>query len=154
MPDALTISPLPSVPQFADVVAARAWAAWWQDSEVTLADYRARLEEVFTAPSLPAAWVAHRGDVYCGSVLLIDDDLDSRPDLTPWIAALWVEPAARGAGVAMQLQAIARAAAAQMGFERVFLTAAPSVAPYYHQRGYILHEAGVEGLDIFSHPVP
>lgn len=49
---------------------------------------------------IPFCLVAEEGGVYIGSVLVIENDLDARPDYTPWIAALWVEPHARKRGAA------------------------------------------------------
>ncbi|WP_158922270.1 GNAT family N-acetyltransferase [Acidisphaera sp. S103] len=50
-----------------------------------------------------------------GTAALIRSDLDSRPDLTPWLAGLFVEPAFRRRGHATQLirkvEAFARASA-------------------------------------------
>ena len=49
-----------------------------------------------------------------GTAGLVRQDLETRPDLTPWIAALFVEPAFRGRGFATalvrQVEAFARAA--------------------------------------------
>lgn len=50
-----------------------------------------------------------------GSARLTHDDLASRPDLTPWLAGVFVDPAARGRGYATalvrQVEAFAAAAA-------------------------------------------
>ena len=36
----------------------------------------------------------------CGNVLLIDNDDPAKPDLTPWVAAVWVDEDMRGRGIA------------------------------------------------------
>ncbi|MBR0645587.1 GNAT family N-acetyltransferase [Plastoroseomonas hellenica] len=49
-----------------------------------------------------------------GTAGLVREDLETRPDLTPWLAAVFVEPACRGRGYASalvrQVEAFARAA--------------------------------------------
>jgi GNAT superfamily N-acetyltransferase len=50
-----------------------------------------------------------------GTASLLHEDLDTRPDLTPWLAGLFVEPAFRGRGygsmLVRRLEAFARDAA-------------------------------------------
>jgi GNAT superfamily N-acetyltransferase len=145
-----TVSNLKHVPHFADIVAKRGWHAWWTESGVPLSDYRAHLEPMMVGEGLPQAFVAHQGDTYLGSALLIESDLDARPLLTPWIAALWVEQVNRGKGIASNLMACARAEAARLGVEKVYLCAAPDVTPYYLARGWVQIEADVRSLNVFE----
>ncbi len=49
------------------------------------------------------AFVLFAGDEPVGTAALIRSDLDSRPDLTPWLAGLFVQPAFRGRGYATAL---------------------------------------------------
>lgn len=85
------ISTLQEHPQFAGIIADRCWHAWWQDSEISLAEYRGWVKECITSKGIPSCFVAHDGETYLGSASLIADDLSSRLHYTPWIAALWVE---------------------------------------------------------------
>lgn len=145
----MTISSLRDRPEFADIIADRAWHAWWTQSGVTLAEYRAHLEPMMEGDGIPLALVAHEGDAYLGSVLLIESDLDARPQLAPWIAALWVEPERRREGMAARLMEAARAKAGRLGHEACFLCATPDKRAYYVARGFRLIEADVDGLDVF-----
>jgi hypothetical protein len=70
------LSNLTQVPHFADTVADRGWRAWWTNSGKGLATYRLGLEPMLQGDAIPMAFVAHRGDTYLGSVLLIENDLD------------------------------------------------------------------------------
>ncbi|MGH0361433.1 GNAT family N-acetyltransferase [Sinorhizobium meliloti] len=47
--------------------------------------------------------------------MLIENDLDDRPQYTPWIAALWVEPDMRRRGIAAKLMEAARKQASARG---------------------------------------
>ncbi|WP_318854340.1 GNAT family N-acetyltransferase (plasmid) [Sinorhizobium meliloti] len=46
---------------------------------------------------------------------MIENDLDDRPQYTPWIAALWVEPDMRRRGIAAKLMEAARKRASARG---------------------------------------
>jgi GNAT superfamily N-acetyltransferase len=145
-----TISNLAHVRQFADTVAERGWHAWWTDSGMTLATYRAELEPMLLGDAIPMGFVAHRGETYLGSVLLIENDLEARPQLSPWIAALWVDEQYRGQGVAQSLIGSAQTAAAKLGFSRIFLCAEAKVTPYYLRQGWEQIETNAGGLNVFE----
>jgi GNAT superfamily N-acetyltransferase len=148
----MKISPLRTHPHFADTVADRAWHAWWTESGVPLSDYRAHLDPMIHGHGIPQAFVAHDGETYLGSALLIESDLDARPQLKPWVAALWVDAAHRGKGLAGQLMDAACAEALRLGHATVYLCAEPKVTPYYLARGWTQIEADVGGLNVFCRP--
>jgi GNAT superfamily N-acetyltransferase len=145
-----TISNLAHVPQFADTIADRGWHAWWTTSGVPLTDYRAHLNPMLEGSVLPLAFVAHRQETYLGSALLIENDLSERPNLSPWIAALWVDPDYRGQGIAAELMSAARVKATTMGVEKVYLCAEPKVTNYYLANGWTQIETEVGGLNVFE----
>lgn len=145
-----TISNLAHVRQFADTIAERGWHAWWTDSGMTLATYRAGLEPMLRGDAIPMAFVAHRGDTYLGSVLLIENDLEQRPNLSPWIAALWVDVEHRGQCIAESLMATARTAASALGVTHVYLCAEAKVTPFYLRLGWTQIETDVGGLNLFE----
>lgn len=145
----MRISDLRDAAGLAETVADRGWHAWWQDSGVSLAEYGAGIAKLTTGAGIPLGLVAQEDGRYLGSVLLIENDLASRPGLGPWIAALWVEPEARRRGIAAALIDAARARAAALGHARCHLCAAGANAPYYLARGFRRIERDVEGLDVF-----
>ncbi|MDW6021795.1 GNAT family N-acetyltransferase [Mesorhizobium sp. BAC0120] len=148
----MIISNLRSVRAFAKTVADRAWYEWWTNTDVSLAEYRSGIERMVDGDddAIPSALVAHIGKQYAGSVLLIDNDLETRPQYSPWIAALWVEPEFRRQGVAGELIEAARGQAARLGHGTCYLCATPTNSPYYLARGFRLLEPGVDGLDVFA----
>src|ERR1700730_13623046 len=99
MSDAFTISDLRQRPEFFDVVADRIWQAWWKADGHPLDYISGRLRENLNAEPIPLALVAHQGSAFHGTASLIASDLPERLHLTPWVAALWVEPQARRRGV-------------------------------------------------------
>ncbi|QXZ80108.1 N-acetyltransferase [Rhizobium sp. rho-13.1] len=98
---------------------------------------------------IPFCLVAEEDGIYLGSVLMIENDLDARPDYTPWIAALWVEPHARKRGVATRLIVAARAQAAKWGKYNCYLCATPEMDSFYLGQGFEQIETDVSGLNIF-----
>jgi GNAT superfamily N-acetyltransferase len=91
-------------PQHAAAVARRIWKAFWQHK------------------GTPLALVVEIDGQPCGNALVIDNDEPARPDLTPWLAALWVDEAVRGRGIAGALLDEAARRCAAPGPKRLRLT--------------------------------
>lgn len=145
----MVISDLRNAARFAATIANRGWHEWWTDTEMPLSEYQSGIEQMAAGSGIPMAFVAHDGERYVGSVLLIGSDLDIRPQYSPWIAALWVEPEFRRRGVAEELIHAARSEAERQGHHACYLCAAESNSPYYRARGFRLVESAVDGLDVF-----
>lgn len=149
----LSFSKLADPSGFVDTVADRLWHAWWQEAGVSLATLVGLLRD-FKADAIPLGIVAHRGEDFVGSVLLIDNDLDERPQYSPWLAALWVEPEARARGVAVELSQRIVAEAAALGHDKIYLCAVPEKRAYYAGRGWVEVErdVGAHRLVVFVKP--
>jgi GNAT superfamily N-acetyltransferase len=65
-----------------------------------------------------------------GMVSLWLSDCPLRPDITPWLASLYVAPAARGQGLGNALLALAEAEARHLGLPRLHLMTDQSEAHY------------------------
>lgn len=63
----------------------------------------ARLEARANRGGVPVTFVAVEGGTLLGSASLVDADLEARPELTPWLASVYVAPEHRGRGVASAL---------------------------------------------------
>jgi GNAT superfamily N-acetyltransferase len=148
------INSLRDHPHFADVIAHRGWHAWWTESGVPLADYRAHLDPMITGQGIPFALVAHQGEIYIGSCLVIESDLEARPHLKPWIAALWVDPDHRRKGIATALMQNARNHIHAFGINKAYLCAEPKVTAYYLARGWQQIEADISGLNVLEISTP
>lgn len=151
MPDRCAILDLRDAPSFADIVADRVWRAWWKDEGVPLAALKARLSESLgpSRAAIPTSFVACQGMEFLGTVALIASDVDERPGLTPWVAALWVEEPARALGIGQALLTHASDVAFAAGHARLYLCATAANAPYYARRGWKRIEHDVDGVDIF-----
>ncbi|MGN6113913.1 MAG: GNAT family N-acetyltransferase [Nitrobacter sp.] len=152
----ITLSNLQDRPEFFDTIADRIWRAWWQPHGVPLAYISGRLQETITAASMPRAFVAHQGGVFAGTASVIASDLDERPQYSPWVAAVWIEPLFRSRRIGRRLIAHAADHAFNVGVPRVFLTARPARRSLYESLGWDMVEEGVSHLQltIFKRDAP
>jgi predicted N-acetyltransferase YhbS len=92
------------------------------------------------AGPIPTALVAHEGDTFVGTVSLIACDEETRPQYTPWVAALWVEPEYRRQGVGAALVEQAASFAFGTGAGRVYLLSGPHRQSFYEALGWTVLE--------------
>jgi GNAT superfamily N-acetyltransferase len=78
------------------------------------------------------------GDTPAGTVNLIVNDDPERPHLTPWLAALYVDPPFRGRGHATRLSKRLLQEAARLNCPAVYL--ATHIPDFYKRFGAELHE--------------
>ncbi|HLX16662.1 MAG TPA: GNAT family N-acetyltransferase [Bradyrhizobium sp.] len=147
-----TISDLRQRPEFLDTVADRIWQAWWMDSGHPLDFISSRLrDENLNADPIPFALIAHDGASFLGTASVIVSDLAERPHLTPWVAAVWVEPHARQHGVGAALVHRATRDCFALGVNRAYLCARPARSAFYERLGWspIERDVGPHRLSVF-----
>jgi N-acetylglutamate synthase-like GNAT family acetyltransferase len=138
-----TISDLRQQPAFFDAVADRIWRAWWKERGFP-ADYIAgRLRENMNASPIPFALVAHRDETFIGTTSVIASDLEERPQYSPWVAAVWVDPQYRMREIGSALVARAVSDAFALHFRRVYLCAGKERRRFYTRQGWIPVEEDV-----------
>ncbi len=143
-------------PQHADAVAERIWRAFWRHKGKPLKAIRDGLEN-FLEPGtrIPFALVAEREGEVCGNALVVDNDEPARPELTPWLAALWVDEGMRKQGVAATLLGEAIERSATLGFGQIYLVARPALRGFYTTLGWlpIEDDVGEARLTVHVHVV-
>jgi GNAT superfamily N-acetyltransferase len=151
MPLAYAISDLRQRPEFFDSAADRIWQAWWEPNGYPIDFIRMRLKENLQDTPIPLALVAHSDSTFLGTASLIASDLDERSNLTPWVAAVWVEESARGHGIGAALVDAAARACFASGFERAYLCARARMTGFYERLGWTLIErrVGPHQLNVF-----
>jgi N-acetylglutamate synthase-like GNAT family acetyltransferase len=132
-----TISDLRQRPAFFDTVADRIWQVWWRPDGHPIDHIAGRLRENMADTPIPLALVAHDGDAFLGTASVIPSDLAERPQLTPWVAAVWVEPQARQRGIGSALVNRATQDCFALGFGRVYLCARPQRSAFYEGLGWM-----------------
>ena len=138
-----TVADLRQRPKFFDTVADRIWQAWWQPGGYPLEYISTRLRENMEATPIPFALVAHDGERFLGTSSVIASDLEERPQLTPWVAAVWVEEEARRRGVGAALVNRAAEDCFALGITRAYLCARPQMTGFYEGLGWTVIERNV-----------
>src|SRR6201984_1766262 len=151
MPSPFTVSDLRQRPQFFNSVADRIWRAWWQAQGIPLDHISGRLKDNMTATPIPFTLVAHDGKIFLGTASVIASDLPERPQLTPWVAAVWVERSARRSGVGGALVNRATLDCSALGVGRAYLCARPRRTAFYERLGWrpIERDVGPYRLSVF-----
>lgn len=116
------ILPLYHAPQYAQQVTDWIWQAFGEGLPREF--FHSIVEHSQTPGALPLTFIALEDERLVGTVGLWRCDLITRQDLFPWLAALYVDDAARGKGLAGQLQQHVISCAAQAGYETLHLWSA------------------------------
>lgn len=111
-PDPPTIVTTKDRVDLVPVVAQWLWNAFWQTSGKSFDQLlEAAHRSSRSTAVIPQTFVLLSGDEPVGTASLIGSDLESRPDLSPWLAGVFVTPAHRGRGLAALLVRAAEDAA-------------------------------------------
>ncbi|MEH2512350.1 N-acetylglutamate synthase-like GNAT family acetyltransferase [Nitrobacteraceae bacterium AZCC 1564] len=147
----MTISDLRQQPAFFDAVADRIWRAWWKDRGFVIGYIADRLRENMAPEPIPFALVAHDGETFLGTASVIASDLEDRPQYTPWVAAVWVEPEYRKQRIGRTLVGRAAGDAFALGIDRVYLCAPKMRRNFYLRQGWtpVEEEVGERSLTVF-----
>jgi len=108
-------------PRHFDLFARWLHAQWSAPRGETLASRRVSLRHQMNLDRLPIALIAYWQGSPAGVVSLRTEDLHSRPDLSPWLSALYVDPPLRGHGVGRALVRATLDLADWLGYRRVHL---------------------------------
>src|SRR5579864_1670718 len=123
MPD-ITIEYLANRPEFLDELARLSWKEWqdiYEQRGHTLAHSLKNYQERMNIDRLPLTLVAlHRNEVL-GMVSLKFHDMDTRPDLDPWLGGLLVLPEWRNRGIGTMLMHHATEEARKLKVSRLYL---------------------------------
>ena len=113
------------------------WGALMPDR--TADDVAADFARRATRDTIPTTLLARDDDAVIGMASLVAHDLTTRPELTPWMAAVFVAPAARNQGVGGQLVRAVVAEAKTQGTPRLYLIT-PDKMAFYQRLGWTAQE--------------
>lgn len=88
---------------------------------------------------IPLTLVAIEDDEPVGTVCLMVSDMDTRPELTPWLASLYVEKSRRREGIGAKLVMAIETEAAKLGVEKLYLFT-PNSENFYAGLGWSVRE--------------
>ncbi len=109
-------------PECAETVARWQWDEWGHlDPADSLAARIASLRDQTDPDRIPTTYLALDDGEALGAASLVADDMGTHRELSPWLASVYVAPAARGRGVASALVRRVVTHAAAMGVARLYL---------------------------------
>lgn len=108
-------------PDLIPPVARWLWMEWGRNKGRTLERVAERLRSRTATMGPEQTWVVLDGDTPVATASLVHDDLDDRPELTPWLASVYVDPPHRGHGHAARLVRAVEAAARAGGTATLWL---------------------------------
>lgn len=107
--------------------------------ERTYTDVERLITERAQTGRIPVALVAFDGKELLGTVCLKVHDMDTRLDLTPWLAGLYVSDQKRREGIGTALIAAIEKEAFELGVSELYLYT-PESESFYAKRGWHVRE--------------
>ncbi|WP_054707603.1 GNAT family N-acetyltransferase [Bacillus sp. JCM 19041] len=92
------------------------------------------IHSLITKDSLPHFYIAQIDEKTIGTFALLRNDLNSRQDLYPWLACLFIDPKHRGNALGSRLLTEATQLAADKGYKNLYLTS--DLDGYYEKYGW------------------
>ena len=127
---------------FAPTLAAWHHAQWRHlDVDVSVEQRSATLSR-HTRDRVPMTVIALSGETLLGSASLIAHDMDTRMNLSPWLASVYVTPAYRNRGLGSALVQRIADEARTLGFDRLYLFT-PDKEHFYARLGWAVLERTV-----------
>ena len=117
----LHITTLAKRPDLLPVVAHWLWQEWWNKRGTSLEDTQAIYADCRAEVGAPQTLVLLANGDPIGTATLARQDLDARPDLTPWLAGVFVIRERRGKGYVHHLLAAFNEACRAAAIERAWL---------------------------------
>ena len=116
------------------------WDAFWHPQGHPLEEVREILRECTAQTGTPQSFVLLAGEIPCGTASFVAADLDTREDIGPWLAGVYVVPEARGQGCAQRLVTTVEDAAREAGYPALFLYTHDAQALYEKLGWYAIEE--------------
>lgn len=102
---------------------ALAWQKEWikDKTEKGFTKLKTRILEKLNKDKIPFILVALDHGEWIGTASLWEEDLEKRPDLTPWVAGVYVKEEYRGKGIATKLISEVLEMAKKLGYKKIYL---------------------------------
>lgn len=132
----MNIINLAEAPQHLETIAAWHHAQWgYLNPGATVESRIVKMQRYLKGYAVPAMYICVDGEQLVGTAALVESDMDSHPELSPWLASVYVNPdyRKRGAGAALVKHVVSKAKA--QGFCPLYLFT-PDQKNFYQSLGW------------------
>jgi len=103
--------------------------------DATLETYVLDFEKRVKRHAIPETLVALENDRVVGTASIVEDDMSTRKELSPWLAAVYVTPEFRNRGIGSRLVRAAMQEAKMLGVKKLYLFTPDSMS-FYSRLGW------------------
>ena len=139
-------------PTLVDVIARWHYNEWSKlRSDRTYKDWSERIAKRTRRDGIPTTFVAFDGSAPIGTSMLVEHDMETRRDLTPWLGGVYVVPEHRNRGVGSALVTHATRCAGEFGVAMLYLhtEAAGAAHLLYNRLGWeVVANETYEGIGV------
>lgn len=144
-----SIELLADYPHWIPEIARWHWEEWGHyDPTGSLAAWTEGLARRTGRDTIPLTLVAVQNDEPVASASLVVHDMDTRKDLSPWLAGVYVLPARRSQGIGARLVRAAMARAQSLGISTLYLYTRSAVGLYSKQSWQPLETCFYQGRQV------
>ena len=111
------------------------WAALYP--EQTQLNFEQELRQSLQGLNIPRTWVICEGDSAFGSASIVAEDMATHPELTPWLASVYIDSSLRGQGWGTQLIRRLMDDCAEAGLQQAYLFT-PGQEQFYLSLGWTI----------------
>lgn len=118
-------------------------------ADATFQELVSELERRAVPRRIPETFLALEGDRLVGTASIVAQDLPIRPELSPWLAAVYVVPECRNRGIGTMLARRAMLEAETLGLDKLYLFT-PDRRDFYGGLGWHVREhTAYRGVRVF-----
>ena len=127
----------------------------------TLAQRIDKMQHYLDNNFIPSTFIYKHHDQLAGSAAIIENDMEIKPELTPWLASVYVKPEFRRQGIGAKLVKNLMAQAKAAGLENLYLFT-PDQAGFYKKLGWMVmqdeyyrgHQVTIMRVSLNTIPTP
>lgn len=132
----MEIIDLRNAPQHISTIARWHLDEWGYLNPGKTLEYRIeRMQRYLADNPIPSMLIAVEGEAILGTAALVEADMDSHPELTPWLASVYIREDQRGCGLGKKLVQALMDFAGQQQLEQLYLFT-PDQASFYAKLGW------------------
>jgi GNAT superfamily N-acetyltransferase len=126
--------------EFIPIIAQWSYDEWsYLSPQRTLQDFADRIAQRAHTDKIPLTLIAREGEELIGTICLTLHDMETRKDLSPWLAGLFVAEPWRNQGVGKMLVAAIEKVAENLGIAHLYLYT-PDAEDFYLKLGWAVKE--------------